>query len=295
MSQVNEAAGGTAVNVAPSCLVCGENNWSTKWPGLLECGNCRFITADLVDFDADRLHELYGHDYFHGEEYHDYIAEKAITQRSFRLRMRRLDKFIDPARHRSVLEVGSAYGFFLDLVRNRFQRLVGVDVARDAVKYAQEQGLDVRLADLPSLDLTGPFDLVCMWDTIEHLADPGQHLAKIADLTEPGALIAITTGDIGSRLARARGRQWRLIHPPTHLHYFSEDTLTRILDRYGFAVRDSSYCGGFRSLEFAANFVLKVRWKKPNLFERLRRTGLLRVAPYVNMFDIRYIIAEKVR
>jgi len=279
--------------VALVCIVCDGEEFTEKWPGLLSCNSCGFLTADVQTFGTD-FSALYGHDYFHGDEYHDYIAEKRITQRSFGLRMKKLEQFLRSDRHRKLVEIGSAYGFFLDFVKERFPSAIGVDVAVDAVAYAQDQGLDVRLGDFPDMPFDSSFDVVCMWDTIEHLPHPEQHLARAAELTEPGALLTITTGDLGSVMARFRGRRWRLIHPPTHLHYFSEDTLTKILARHGFRVVHSSYCGGYRSLEFAANFILNVRWKKPALYRVVQRTGLLRFAPYVNLGDIRYIIAERI-
>ena len=60
-----------------------------------------------------------------------------------------------------------------------------------------------------------------MWDTIEHLKRPDLFVQKAAADLRPGGLIALTTGDIGSLNARLRGARWRMIHPPTHLHYFS--------------------------------------------------------------------------
>jgi hypothetical protein len=50
---------------------------------------------------------------------------------------------------------------------------------------------------------------------------------------EPGGLLALTTGDIGSLNARLRGSNWRMIHPPTHLHYFSVQSITSLLKRHG--------------------------------------------------------------
>ena len=53
----------------------------------------------------------------------------------------------------------------------------------------------------------------------------------------------MTTGDIGSLMARWRGARWRQIHPPTHLHYFSKLTLAQLLERHGFTVAYAGYDG----------------------------------------------------
>ena len=59
---------------------------------------------------------------------------------------------------------------------------------------------------------------MCLWDTIEHLAEPEAYLEKIAKSLPVGGWLFLTTGDIGSPMARARGSRWRMIHPPTHLY-----------------------------------------------------------------------------
>ena len=42
-----------------------------------------------------------------------------------------------PDRHHRLLEIGSAYGFFLELVRDRFDA-VGIDITADGTRYAKE-------------------------------------------------------------------------------------------------------------------------------------------------------------
>jgi len=71
------------------------------------------------------------------------------------------------------------------------------------------------------------------WDTLEHLPHPERFLAKIAELLPAGGWLFLTTGDIGAPVARRGGERWRMIHPPTHLQYFSRETLRRFLARHG--------------------------------------------------------------
>jgi hypothetical protein len=110
---------------------------------------------------------------------------------------------------------------------------------------------------------------------------------------QPGALVAITTGDIDSLNARLRKAHWRLIHPPTHLHYFSKKTLTRLLNNYGFDVIYMRYCGFYRSFDNAAYNILVLRYKKPGLYKLLKKTGLTRFDFYLDLHDIVYVIGRK--
>ncbi len=134
---------------------------------------------------------------------------------------------------------------------------------------------------------------MCLWDTIEHLRAPDKYIEKIAENTESGALLNITTGDIDSRVARWRKNKWRLIHPPTHAHYFSVDSLTRLLDRYGFDVVHVEHCGFYRSLDNIAYNILALRANLPWLYKLLKKTYITKLDIYSNMYDIMYVIARK--
>jgi hypothetical protein len=132
-----------------------------------------------------------------------------------------------------------------------------------------------------------------MWDTIEHLRRPDLYVEKIASLTESGALLAVTTGDVQSLVARLRGPNWRMIIPPVHLHYFSQDTLARLLNNYGFEVIYDRYCGYYRSMSNVAYIILTQHRDQRRLFNWLQKSHLLNWGFYLNVYDIMYVIARK--
>jgi SAM-dependent methyltransferase len=276
-----------------SCLVCGGAYRDAELPGLLACTVCGFITAN-VDLTADALRRLYTSKYFSGEEYRDYVAERPLFEKHFRLRLKTLLRFVPDSSAKRLLEIGSAYGFFLAVAGDHFKSVEGIDISTDAVKYAvTELGLTATAGDFLDYPLDHPVDVVCMWDTIEHLQYPHLYIERAAANMNRGGMLAITTGDIGSLMARMRGAKWRQIHPPTHLHYFSKATLTRLLDRYGFTVRYAGSDGVYRSLDTIAYIILNIKRRKPGLYHALKRTGLLRVDFYLNVYDIMFLIAER--
>jgi SAM-dependent methyltransferase len=243
----------------------------------------------------EELFELYNERFFTEVEFSDYAADERFFRKNFCLRFKELKQFLDPKRHRDLLEIGSAYGFFLDEVRDCFESVQGLDITDAGIQYARDNfGLNVTQADFLLHDFGGrKFDVVCMWDTIEHLRAPNEYVEKIASHTEPGALLAITTADADSFNARLRGRQWRMIHPPTHLHYFSAKTLTRLLDRFGFDVVYNRYCGYYRSLGNVAYNILVLRQKRRSLFSALEKTRLTSLGFYLNLYDIMFVVARR--
>jgi SAM-dependent methyltransferase len=275
------------------CFVCGGPYADSALPGLLACLSCGFTTADIT-LSRQGLESLYSAKYFSGEEYNDYVAERPLIEKQFRLRLLKLLDYVpDPASKR-LFEIGAAYGFFLSVARPTFLSSDGIDISRDAAKYARDVlGLRVHAGDFLEYDLDLNQDVVCLWDTIEHLPSPDLYLQKVARSMNRGGVVAITTGDLGSVVARCRGSRWRQIHPPTHLHYFSRATLTRLLQNYGFTVRYSGYEGMYRSLDTIAYIILNIKHSMPGLYRWLRSTGVLKLDVYLNLYDILFVIATK--
>ena len=281
------------------CLVCRASpmKLSKKYDRLLECEVCGFITAD-ISITKEEAEVLYGKDYFHGQEYSDYTRDKTILQKNFSHRLKTLGRFLQ-GYHSSLLEIGCAYGFFLEISRGLFKKVKGIDISADAVEYASETfGVDASAGNFLEME-TNSYDVCCMWDTIEHLSEPDRFIKKISSEISPGGLLAITTSDIGSLNAKLRGKNWRQIHPPTHLHYFSVKTLEKLLDRYGFKTIHISHPGNLINVETALYTMLCLKRDKEKLYDRLIRFfRIIRIARLnipVNFFDFMFIIAQKER
>ncbi|HBB35116.1 MAG TPA: hypothetical protein DDZ80_22800 [Cyanobacteria bacterium UBA8803] len=276
------------------CIVCGSTQAETFYQGLLKCRKCSHIFADLKLTDEE-LFQLYSRNYFLGDEYSDYVADKRVIQKNFKLRLKTLRSFLDPNLHASLLEIGCAYGFFLEVAQTRFKRVLGIDITEDGVKYASNiLHLDAIHGDLLKYDFgEQKFDVVCMWDTIEHLRQPQLYIEKMSRHMASGSLLAITTGDIASMNARLRQDKWRLIHPPTHIHYFSKTTLAKLLNNYGFDVVYNRYCGFYRSIDNIAYNIFVLRQKQPHIYNWLKHVGLTNFDFYLNLYDIMYAIARK--
>jgi hypothetical protein len=276
------------------CIVCASAAPEPLYAGILKCRACSYVFADMRLTDEE-LFALYNEEFFTGAEFSDYAADEKFFRKNFRLRFKELKKFLDPARHKRLLEIGSAYGFFLDEVRQEFASVQGIDITDAGVRHARERfELDVVQADFLAHDYGAQkFDVVCMWDTIEHLRAPQLYVEKIAAHTEPGALLAVTTADVASLNARLRKRSWRMIHPPTHLHYFAPQTLARLLANYDFEVIYNRYCGFYRSFGNVAYNIFVLRQQRPWLFKQLDWTGLTKLGFYLNLYDIMYVIARR--
>ena len=284
-----------SVEGAKKCLICSSHLAPAKrYPGLLQCPDCNFLTADLALTD-EQLRQLYGADYFHGDEYANYLADEEELRLNFRRRLDTLLPLLQGGPRGYLHEVGCAYGFFLSEAARHFTRVSGIDIAEDATAYARDSlGLEVTTGDYLCQQFYSPVDVICMWDTLEHLRDSHLYIRKAASDLRRGGLFAFTTGDVESLNARLRGPRWRMVHPPTHLHYFGERSIARLLYDSGFNLVLVQHPGNVRTLRAILYGVVAMRARRKGLCVRLERViPGLSWPVYLNLWDIMFVIARR--
>lgn len=115
-----------------------------------------------------------------------FVARRQILERLIRLQNL-------PAAA-EILEVGCGTGGNLSMLR-KFGHVIGVEYDESAAQMAQERGLaPVHVGALPSAlpDFAGRFDLICLFDVIEHIEDDAATLATLHQLLNPGGKIVLT-------------------------------------------------------------------------------------------------------
>ena len=70
---------------------------------------------------------------------------------------------------------------FLEQAQHTFEA-IGLDVNTEAIDAARAIGVDARFGGFLETEVPAPFDVVCLWDTIEHLLDPRAYLERARDV-----------------------------------------------------------------------------------------------------------------
>jgi SAM-dependent methyltransferase len=202
------------------------------WP-IVRCASCSLVFVDAA-LDRAALDSIYGRQYYEGGAYANYLAERDVRLASARDRTRWLTSIVQGG---NLLDIGCAAGFFLEAASDRYAA-TGVEVSAFASQYARDElGLRVftgEIFDAPLAD--GEFDVVTMWDVVEHLADPRAVLSEVARVSCPGALLVLSTGNVEGPIARRDLEGWDLMFPPGHMTFFSPRTLGLLLERSGFTI-----------------------------------------------------------
>lgn len=196
----------------------------------------------------NELRDFYDKDYYFGEEYIDYTKDRKALEVNFRKRVELIRK-LSRKKKLNVCEVGSAYGYFLNLIKPHSNKVIGFEMSDEGVEYANKNfQVNTTTKDFMKTKVASNQDVVVMWDVIEHLLRPDEYVEKAAGLLNKGGLFCLTTGDISSMVAKRQGDRWRMIHPPTHLYYFTKKSLEILLERNGIEPIHSSYPAHYRNL-----------------------------------------------
>jgi SAM-dependent methyltransferase len=226
-----------AVNTYRLCNLCGNVQPTLLYHkggfSIVECRQCKlvYVGEDLASIDFS---QLYGEAYYTGgneQVFANYIGEEGARRAGARRKLWGLRRLVPGGR---LLDVGCAAGFFLAEARRHYD-VMGVEFSEYSSQYAREHlGLEVVTGTLQDAALPNEnFDLITLWDVIEHVADPYSVLEESARLLKPGGYLILTTGDIGSHHARLTGADWPLLEPPWHLYFFSRETMSKMGERAG--------------------------------------------------------------
>lgn len=181
---------------------------------------------------------------------------KFCPQDSYVLGGWRFDWFLElgPGSGRSLLDIGCGTGNFLMKAREAGYRVSGVDSNPEAAAGAKERGLDVycgSVAEYARQPRPASFDVVTMFDVIEHLDDPREMVVSARELLKAEGRLVITTPNGHRPVPFGRGE---MDYPPHHLSRWTPEVLEAFLRREGFEV-EYSCPDPLVTWEFSGHFI----------------------------------------
>ncbi len=204
--------------------LCSKNGFD-----LYRCSTCGLVRVDPLPAQEEI-------DRYYTEAYNQYrysfnkpLADPA-RRRSHNLTV--LERFCVPS---TLLDVGSAYGHFMQNAKSNGWKAQGVEPLNEARILTQSRfrlPVFASLKDAPS----NSFNAATMWHVIEHIPQPMDFLQDVRSKLRDGGILALATPNIDSLSAKATGTSWGWLSPPDHLVLYSRSTLPRLLEQCGFDV-----------------------------------------------------------
>jgi SAM-dependent methyltransferase len=276
-----------------ACPACGRTTrhhflYVRNGCDILRCEACGLGRAEANSFDPD---SYYTGDYFsgkHADGYADYQGAERTLRREFARTVQFIRKFASSGR---LLDVGCAYGFFLQEAKPFFD-VAGIELAQDAADHCRRSGLNVLTgaAEPECLRRLGSFDVITLLDVIEHLPSPVETVATLVQHLNPGGILVVTTGDFSALSARLAGARWRLMTPPQHLWFFSQESMRRMMTQLGFRLEHLDHPWKLVPLSLITFQLARMAGWSPH---RVPAWGGLGVP--VNLYDAMRVVLRKPR
>lgn len=198
---------------------------------IVKCRRCGLVYQNPIPSPRDII-----------DAYDGVVDERYALERSGRIETFTRDLGVIERHERGgrLLDVGCHLGMFLEVALDRGWDVRGVEPSRWSVEKARARGLDVRQGTLEGVSFaSGSFDVVTMWDVIEHFADPLAELRRAHRILRPNGVLAICTMNVDALFPKIMRHRWPW-YMQMHLVYFSKRTLHNMLTKAGFRVVEMS-------------------------------------------------------
>lgn len=192
---------------------------------IVKCNSCGLVYINPRRADSDIL-----------EDYSKVVDDKYLNEKKYRILT--FNKSLELIKRYKIggrmLDIGCCIGTFLEAARKSGWETYGVEPSRWAAEYARkESGLNVLEGTVGECAKFGTdFDVITIWDAIEHMTDPLEDLRCAAGFLKKDGMLFFSTMNSGSFFTRFMGRRWPW-YMDMHLYYFEPKTIEKLLDKAG--------------------------------------------------------------
>lgn len=226
-----------------SCPVCNGQEFKNISTNLLLCKKCRIL------FNTEWAPVSYSKDYFISE----YTAQYGKTyiedfDNIYALASTRLDKIFRHIPFKpqlSILDIGSAAGFFLKAAQDRgVKNLTGIEISGFASSWCRDNfNIDVFNTPFDIAPLNKRYSIITAWFFLEHTPDPLSTLEEIHLHLEDNGILALAIPSWFGPLFFLQRKLWIKTRPVDHKIDVSPGSVKKMLNYADFEILSINRCG----------------------------------------------------
>ena len=254
---------------------------------IVKCSSCGLVRADPVAA-AELLAELYADSAF------AYGDEVDGLKRTYGRYLDKLEK--RQRRKESLLEIGCGNGFFLEQAMARgYAEVRGVEPSAAAVGRASAGVHPHIVCDLmrPGLFEADTFDVICLFQVFDHIADPLALLGECRRLLKPDGLMLFINHNVQAVSARLLKERSPIVDIE-HTFLYDPETMSRLLEKCDFHIEETGRVLNTYSVYYLYHLLPVPAVLKSALLYILKASGLGRLQLRVPLGNL-YVIAGLAR
>ncbi len=192
------------------------------------CKTCGLVFLNPVPDDID---QYYPDNYYHIPTSTDFLSETAPGEQH---KLDQIIRFKDSGR---LLEIGPSTGTFAWISKQHGYEVQTIEMDAQCSNYLN------NVAGIPTIntaDTCGalftldPFDVIVMWQVIEHLPSPWETLRSVSEKVKLGGIVVLAAPNPSSFGFRLLGKNWPHLDAPRHLRLIPMQLLEQWMSDLGF-------------------------------------------------------------
>lgn len=229
---------GQGWKIVDCCPVCDSTNFEYEFEKhgipLVKCINCELRFHTKIPSDPNDIYQASEYSVYPKVEVEEHFNYR--RNRFGRERIRILEEHCEDLFDKMLLDVGCGDGYFLSVAKEKCKHCVGLEFSKHLRDFAQEKtGVTVynkSLQDLPERD----FNIITMFDVIEHIPDPVQFMQAANKLLAPGGHILIYTPNFDSFSIKVIKNHSSIVDGTEHVILFNHASLEKLGEIVGLEV-----------------------------------------------------------
>jgi 2-polyprenyl-3-methyl-5-hydroxy-6-metoxy-1,4-benzoquinol methylase len=136
------------------------------------------------------------------------------------------------------LDIGCGRGYFLLACREQGYKVEGIDISADVANYVRSNlKITVHVGEVRNVTLPErTFDIITLWHSLEHTADPNVYIQNARKWLKDDGILVVDVPNYEGHDAKMNWQNWSNWDLQYHFYHFTEDSLTCLLHKHGFAV-----------------------------------------------------------
>jgi len=257
-----------------NCIICNNSQLKIikedlrdyEYAKVVLCSNCNHGQLEPLPL-LDKVQEYYDRNMQAKSIYTnidiEHIRKKSIFDVTRRLKL--MQKFILNKERTKVLEIGTGYGFFVREAEKEGYQIEGIEISKSRREFAnticKNKIYSYNLLKEVPQDMIGKYNIVVMFQVLEHILDPKLFLNNVKKLLNNEGILIIEVPNLDDHLLRISKEYLNFFYQVAHISYYSPKSLKLLLHKCNY--KNISIFGIQRySIENSMNWIIN---KKPQI------------------------------
>lgn len=221
-------------NYSKSSLLLKKDGFS-----IVKCNKCNLIYVNPI-LDSEKYLKAYQSKTYQnivkslGEKSHIYRVKRFGEERTNYLK-----NFLKNKKKINLLDIGCSTGFFIEAAKKEGWNCEGLELNPSAVNFGLKRGLRIFQSTLENFKTKKKYDIITLFDVLEHLSNPRQMINQTKKLLKKNGLlyVYVPNWNCASRILM-KEQNCHFIWPTHHLTYFTPKTLQSFFNKLKFKLID---------------------------------------------------------